>query len=329
VLIHVYFHSDFDGICSAAVFSNVLRQSKSVGDVAFTYIPVDYDVKTHWITKRLEQPCAIVDFLYHPDATWWFDHHETTFARKDWELAYQPDLQHVWRTQYKSCPRLIVDTIPDSSVKRRLRRRFSEILKWCDVIDSANYDSASQVIKMAEPALRINATLSQDRGPDYLKFLVTCIERLSLEAVCELEEVQQRFDRARRWQDAAIAHIRSTAVVKKGVAVINLVDHPDLFHRYAAYYLWQELRFQVAIYRHGRFYKLTVSANPWLSHEGPDLGAICESYGGGGHADVAGIILKSKQRALRAGEEISSILRDECRFHHQLSFRHLGSGPKS
>jgi oligoribonuclease NrnB/cAMP/cGMP phosphodiesterase (DHH superfamily) len=321
---HVYFHRDFDGICSAAVFSSYMRATISP-DVLLEYTAVDYDLRNSWSSAKLEKSSAIVDFLYHPDAEWWFDHHETTFVRKDWELLYMPDAQHVWRTSYKSCPRLIVDTVADPIIKRELRDRFSESLYWCDVIDSAGYESPEQVIGCAEPALQINATLVQDSSAEYLTFLIGCVERLSLTSTASLEEVQARYLRTKTWQERAIDYVKKTAIMSKGAAFIDYTEQPELFHRYAVYYLWPDAAFQVAVYKRGGLYRLTVGSNPWRQPDECNLGAICEQFGGGGHQKVAGVIAKSRRDALRIGGEIVRILRKELPFHQQLSFRNAVS----
>ena len=318
--ITLYYHKDFDGICSAAVFASYVRSALD-SDAVFEFVAVDYDQKKTWANKRFSEVTAIVDFLYHPDAKWWFDHHPTTFVRKDWELLYKRDAQHVWSPEYKSCPRLIVDAIENVSIRHKLQSQFSEALYWCDVIDSATYASPQQVIDCAEAALQINATLIRGVTVEYLNFLVGCLERSSLSVVAELEPVRQRFQSSREWQDAAISYVRERGHVSKGVGFIDFSPHSDLFHRYAAYYLWPDIEFQVALYRRSGFYRLTVAANPWLRSDGPNLGALCERYKGGGHHAVGGVIFSSRKQAVRSACEILRILRKEVPFHEQLSLR--------
>ncbi len=82
----IYFHNDFDGRASAAVMLAFLR---SRGDDIEHYIPIKYDVIPKWIDdKFLEKnklfkgkhsPAIIVDFPYHPQAAFWFDHHIRPF----------------------------------------------------------------------------------------------------------------------------------------------------------------------------------------------------------------------------------------------------------
>jgi hypothetical protein len=317
--LRVYFHKDFDGICSAAVFVAYIR-SVHRGST-FDLIPVDYDLKRQWGNKALERPCAILDFLYHPDAEWWFDHHSTTFVRKDWELHYEPDAHHQWQPAYRSCPGLIIDSIPDDDIRAQLRSRFAEAVQWCDLIDSASYLSPQQVIDATEAALRINASLTQNATPEYLASLVFALEESSLTIVAELDEVSNRYRKTREWQERALEFIRKTAVSGEGVAFIDYAGHSELFHRYAVYYLWPDTDFQVAVYKMSGWHRVTVTANPWKTNHGPNIGAICERFGGGGHQCVGGIIAKSPRHARRAADEIVKLLRQRKPFYEQLSLR--------
>ena len=65
----LYFHSAcFDGLVSA-VLAWVFLETK---DWQFQgFIPVNYDVRTMWLSDPLKTPAAVVDFLYHPDADFW------------------------------------------------------------------------------------------------------------------------------------------------------------------------------------------------------------------------------------------------------------------
>jgi len=325
--ITVYHHRDFDGICSAAVFASFIRKTYPPTTI-LSFIGVDYESKRGWAKTNLRKPSAIVDFLYHPDAEWWFDHHETTFVRKDWELQYRGDAQHRWRTDYKSCPNLVIDSVSDLGIRQQLRDQFLDAAHWCDVIDSAGYNSPQQVVDCVEPALQINATLVHDTSPEYLNFLIDKLEQLPLARVANLEEVAVRFKKMRVWQDKAIEYIRNTAVLSKGVATIDFTKRSELFHRYAVYYLWPDLAFQVALYRRESSYRLTVTANPWRDSNGPHIGAVCEQYGGGGRDSVGGVITKSYERAIKAAIEIARILRNEMSFYEQLSLRRNDVEPR-
>jgi hypothetical protein len=319
VALSVYFHRDFDGICSAAVFLAYVRAVHSVSE--FELLPVDYDSKAQWGDRTLQRPCAILDFLYHPDADWWFDHHAAAFVRKDWELQYQPDARHKWEPTYRSCPALVIDSISDDTLRSQFRSRFSEAVRWCDVIDSAAYYNPQQVIDAAEPALRISVSLTQDATSEYLAALVYALEELPLARVADLKEVSSRYMKTREWQQGALDFIRNGAVTSNGVAFIDFAGRSELFHRYAVYYLWPDTSFQVLLYKLSGLYRITVTANPWKAHVAPDIGAVCKLYGGGGHSSVGGIVFKSVHQARKAAREIVALLRQRKPFYEQLSLR--------
>lgn len=306
------FHRDFDGICSAAVFLEYSQRQSLIGASDIELIPVDYDIRNTWESHALSTPTVIVDFLYHPKAEWWFDHHPTTFIRADWEGTFRPDDQHVWGPGYKSCPRLIIDSIADGRVRSYLSEYFREYIIWSDIIDAAEYASPQQVVESKEPALQVNLTLAVDTTPAYLRLLVTRFQRMSLSQLADSKEVRTRFSKAMIWQQEAISQMREVGELENGVAFFDLTSNAGAFHRYAAYYLWPEANFTIAVYRNGEGFKITVSANPWLRFSGLDVGLVCERYGGGGHRQIGGILVPDKGSALRIGREIAQITRGEA-----------------
>src|ERR687894_646492 len=88
----LYFHSPcFDGIVSSVLALDFLEGSQHW---TFDQLqPVDYDSRTNWLSKPPRKPFAVVDFLYHPDAECWADHHQTSFL--------EPSLKELFRTQKK------------------------------------------------------------------------------------------------------------------------------------------------------------------------------------------------------------------------------------
>src|ERR1700685_3337099 len=106
----IYFHNDFDGRASAAV---VLAFLRSRGDDIEHFTPVNYYLLSQWMDEKFfekhklfsgkRNPAIIVDFLYHPKAAMWFEHHATTFKRPEWEKKFKPDTFHRLEPQYPSC----------------------------------------------------------------------------------------------------------------------------------------------------------------------------------------------------------------------------------
>src|SRR5215467_2006122 len=84
----LYFHYPcFDGVVSAALAWEFLEQQTgwSINELC----PVNYAVRDKWLASELKGPCAIVDFLYHPSADFWADHHATSMLTKEAKADYQ------------------------------------------------------------------------------------------------------------------------------------------------------------------------------------------------------------------------------------------------
>src|ERR1035437_2542476 len=78
----LYFHSPcFDGIISAVIASDFLEVHCHW--MFERFCAVDYSERDNWLSHSLGERCAVVDFIYHPQATFWADHHSTTFLSAD------------------------------------------------------------------------------------------------------------------------------------------------------------------------------------------------------------------------------------------------------
>jgi hypothetical protein len=104
----------FDGVISAVLASEYLSRKR--GWITGSIVPVNYDPKRSWAATPLNQPAVVVDFQYHPQAVFWADHHQTSFAtealKADFEHRKSPDLlfdaeasscaEVLWRKTYRS-----------------------------------------------------------------------------------------------------------------------------------------------------------------------------------------------------------------------------------
>jgi hypothetical protein len=312
---HLYFHSPcFDGIASAVLMRDFLV-ANGWQDIALK--AVNYDLKGSWLSNVLPQPCAVVDFLYHPSAEYWADHHGTSFLTKEVEgdfIARAGCQFLVYESAAKSCAGLLWRQLDEKLGHRS--PRFADLVRWAEKIDSAGYDSVEEVFEASTPALRINASLSVVEDPSqYCIDLVQMLDRSSLTEVAALPIVSTLADESRARQERGLEVFRSNSqLTSDGVVIYDLPESGTSINRYSAYYVYPDARYSIGIVRYAKGAKITTMRSPWKDFECAPLGLLCEHLGGGGHRRVGSIVL-SADRAFDARSMIEKLLYDIRAFH--------------
>jgi hypothetical protein len=81
--LRIFTHGDFDGIVSAALFISAFWQVDILHGGNVKGFPLDIHPVNYDINKWYDHPMpndrynVVLDYLYHPDADIWVDHHET------------------------------------------------------------------------------------------------------------------------------------------------------------------------------------------------------------------------------------------------------------
>lgn len=189
----LYFHSPcFDGIVSAVLAVEFLERHRQWLGVDVK--AVNYDDKVRFLNTALSRPAAVVDFLYHPDAVFWADHHQTAFLtrelREDFETRPQTDF--IYNDEALSCAGLLHDHFAGRFGLRA--SRYTELARWADKIDAATYDSVEEAIRPTSPALRLGASLT-GAPSEYCEALVAELRKRDIAEVAELPAVRDRADR--------------------------------------------------------------------------------------------------------------------------------------
>lgn len=313
----IYFHNDFDGRASAAV---VLAFLRSRGDDIEHFTPVDYDLLPHWLDEHFfekhklfkgrRNPPIIVDFLYHPKAAFWFEHHPTTFKKESWRKGFRPSKFKTLRAEYASCTHLVYDHLK-KNFPWKPPRHLMELVKWLDVIDGANYRSAKQTLEMKEPAIQIGNFIEEKA--DSLPIASWTIKYLSERPIKDLAKeprVAKVTKKVKAETKKKIAFYRKNLKIFGEVMFIDLSGegsgHPA---RFVSYALHPKLVYTVRISPRNGLYHLNAGVNPWRRKEnGFNIGNILKKYGGGGHEGVGGVEFKTKNEALRVAEDVIRIL---------------------
>ena len=316
----IYFHNDFDGRASAAVMLAFLR---SHGDDIEHYVPVKYDIIPEWLNEKFleknslfkgkHNPAIIVDFPFHPQAIFWFDHHVRPFRKPSWEKKFKTDKFRRYNDAYRSACSLVMDSLkkdfgwkPPANIK--------ELAKWLDIIDFADYKSAKQTIKMKEPAIQTNVFIEDQH--DNLAMTVATIKFLSeksLSDFVEVPHVKQRIGKLRRDMVKSIRFHKKNINIDGRTMVIDLHgDSTQDLAYFAPYAIYPKASYAVRFHNFpGKpsLFHINVGTNPWRRAENKkNIGELLKRYGGGGHKDVGGVEIETKKKTLKAVEEIVDFL---------------------
>lgn len=305
----LYFHSPcFDGIASSVLTLDFLETSQN-----WTFDElraVNYDSRTGWLSKKRRRPFAVVDFLYHPDAEFWADHHQTTFLKPSLKQHFEEHQTpyHIYDSKSGSCAKLLwrVFALRFNYQNSRL----AELMKWADKIDSARYGSIEEAISGPYPALNINRTLVTNKDPDYPAWLVTQLRNQSLEEIGRLPTVIEKSNEAKTLIQAGLDRLSKTVhLVGADIAVFDVDSSDVLINRYAPYHFFPNARYSLGIVRTTDGTKITAMRNPWLQFPSVYLGKVFERFGGGGHRRVGSVLLKNSD-ARDAERVLKRLLRE-------------------
>lgn len=323
----IYFHSPcFDGIASAVLIADFL-QARGWPELRFR--AVNYDRRAVWLTKPLARPAAVVDFLYHPDAAFWADHHGTTFltdtARADF-AAKRRDPAFVYDAAADSCAGLLWRHLDQAFGFRSARQE--ELVRWAEKTDAARYESVDEVFAAKSPALRIHAGLALATKSDCVE-LVQALRTRSLAAVARLPEVKRRSKEALARQKVGLARFRPAAqLTPDGIVTFDVQDDAHGINRYSPYRIYPDARYSAGITRDRRFVQITTMRNPWREFACAPLGELCAAVAaefkptipelsGGGHPRVGGMQAPAKYR-VQAPQLLTRLVERIRAFHPEL-----------
>ena len=297
----IFYHDKcFDGACSASMFMRFHKQCIG-GAEAYEYHGLVHRAGALFDESEFgDGENAIVDFKYSrsPKVTWWFDHHLSAFLtpedQKDFEHGQADGSQRMrkfYDPKYVSCTSLIADV-------GRVNFGFDtakllDLIKWADIVDGAKYESAQAAVEMAAPAMKLTMVIESSSDNSLVPRLIPLLTEMSLQEVLDQPFIQEQLGTLMERHRAAIELIRSRATVEKGVIAFDITDQPtEGYNKFIPYYLHPEGTYNVGLSKSSFRTKVAVGTNPWTllpAEKLINLAAICERYGGGGHARVGAI----------------------------------------
>ncbi|MCL6566276.1 MAG: phosphoesterase [Acidobacteriia bacterium] len=305
----------FDGAASAAVFFRFYRE-RIRADATFAFTGMTHRATRPFAGEVFDgDENVIVDFKYSssPRLTWWFDHHQSAFLSPEDAEHFRQDRsgRKFYDPNYKSCTKLLADVTA---------ARFgfdptplAELIHWGDVIDGAQFASPEIAVGLAEPALQLALVIEAAPEPGLPARLIPELASRSLADVVRLPLVAEHLPELARRHERSIQVLGARAESRNGVVYFD-VSEDDLegYNKFIPYYLFPDALYSVGVSASAERAKVSVGSNPW--REDPNLknlAALCERYGGGGHARVAAISFEPHEleRARQVAREIATALR--------------------
>lgn len=321
--VRVFYHDKcFDGACSASLFTRFHRECIAPGS-NYQYQGLVHRAGALFDESEFDgDQNAIVDFKYStsPKITWWFDHHQSAFLTPQDFKHFQDCKQDAdcgkrkfLDANYTSCTSYLADIA--AAQYGFDPAPVAELIKWANIVDGAQYESAASAVEMAAPAMKLTLVIESTQDPTFIPRLIPLLTEMPLAEVLTqpfvAELLPPLLDRHRK----SVELIRSRCEEKNGTIFFDVTDQPlEGYNKFIPYYLFPQATYSIGLSKSSFRTKVSVGSNPWTKADPAkmvNLAQICERYGGGGHARVGAISFEPDQaeRAREAAAEIVAELR--------------------
>ncbi|MCI0349372.1 MAG: phosphoesterase [Acidobacteriales bacterium] len=318
--VRVFFHDKcFDGTASAALFSRFYRE-RIREDVEFVFSGLVHRAGALFDETHFDgDENAIVDFKYStsPRITWWFDHHQSAFLTPEDAAHFeqQQSSRKFYDPDFKSCTKFIA-VIAEQRFGFNVRP-VAELVEWADIIDGAQFPDAKSAVAMDQPAMQLTMVIEANQDPAFPSKLIPLLASRPLGEIVKEPFVAKLIPPLLERHRESVEVLRERAECKQGTVFFDISDRQlEGYNKFIPYYLFPECAYSVGLSRSSFRTKVAVGSNPWAERDDwVNLAAICERYGGGGHARVGAISFPPDQfeRANRAAQEIVAELRASSR----------------
>lgn len=319
----VFYHDRcFDGACSASLFTRFHREC--IG----TATEYQYQGLVHRAGALFDgdefigDENAIVDFKYSPSPklTWWFDHHQSAFLTKEDQTAFEAGqqdgsktMQHFFDPTYTSCTSFIAHI---ASTKFGMDvSGLKDLIYWANIVDGAKYESAEAAVGMKEAAMRLTMVIESTQDDTLIPRLIPMLTEMPLEEILKQPFVADLLEPLLAKHQASVELIGSRAICERGVITFDITDQPtEGYNKFIPYYLFPESVYNIGLSKSSFRTKVAVGTNPWTKvpvEKLVNLAAICERYGGGGHARVGAISFPPDKES--EAREAANVIVEELR----------------
>ncbi len=312
---HIYYHMDMDGIGSAVMLALYLNKKHEHSIDEFVFIPVDFDIDKNWHQFNVKQPSAILDFLYHPNALVYFDHHQHPFVTEQFKKDYYSREGNTWIKLDKHASS-VVDLLfheLDEFFQVAYPGRYEDLedfVRQIDRIDTGQYEIASSWSTSETYCDKINLILNNRRTANFCNELIHDLLRNNPGKLFKRKRYRVLLEEAQQLLEEERVKIREALVRDNGVVLYDTVAPTRIpFYRFIPYEFFPDTHFVVAIYTKESSYEVSVGKNPFQPPPFfKNIGEICQRFGGGGHEYVGGITVPSYRSAREIAQKVIPLL---------------------
>lgn len=309
----IFFHDNcFDGTASAAVFSDFYVKHID-GNVDIAYQGVQHSNRDPFLGLTVDgDDNACVDFRYDERMSWWFDHHQSAFQPPERRAHFEADSsgQKFFDPNALSCTKFLAEILTER-YGYQVPDRLEEVIKWADIIDSANFDSPRDAVTLDQPATQLMTWIRYNKNPALTHRYIRELKGKSLSELAREPWMLRSLDNHIEQHHTIMELIRQRAEFKDGVVYADLADDgAPGYNSFISYFLFPDARYTVGLVCSDGYVRISVGYNRWSARERlHNIAAICERFGGGGHSFVGGISLPAHN--LERGRQIASTIRHE------------------
>ncbi len=163
--------------------------------------------------------------------------------------------------------------------------------------------------------MKLTLTIESTEDPDYIPRLIPLLTSMGLADVLAQPFVSELLPPLLERHEKSIALIRERSELVDGTIYFDITDQPtEGYNKFIPYFIHPRATYSVGLSKSSFRSKVSVGTNPWTKVDPSqllNLAAICERYGGGGHARVGAISFPPDKEDLAraAGAEIVRELR--------------------
>lgn len=305
----IYFHGNcFDGIASSAVLFDFFKKR---GDKIKDFYSVGYYLKSNWDKFNIEKPAIVVDFLYHPEADWWFDHHENPFIKNEWKKNFKNSKFKYWDKNSKSSAFMILNNLV-KNFDYKPPNNIISLVKFADIIDSASFKSVKEIFDLNKLVFKLSLTLKLPKiSLNYQKILIKALAQKNINEVSKIKVFRQKIKFVSKKLKEAINFFENNLKIDGFVGYIDLSLADIMKLHFIPYYFHPNLKYTVILEKDINDYHINVGKNPWLKNNSRlNIGKYLEQFKGGGHKDVGGVNIKDKNQSLKIFKIIVEYLKE-------------------